>query len=109
MVCSRTLTQGDHPDVTITSDGAETVKALRSESGKDIWLFGGGGLFRSLLDAQLVDTVEIGVMPIMLSQGAPLLPPGQRSASLRLTECKSHPSGIVGLTYAVDYADPLRS
>ena len=39
------------------------MTALRAEPGKDIWLFGGGLLFRSLLDAGLVDTVEVGVDP----------------------------------------------
>lgn len=103
IVCSRTLRASDYPDVTITADAAETVSALKAQPGKDIWLFGGGGLFRSLLDAQLVDTIEVGVIPILLSQGVPLLPAGQRSPVLRLTDSKTLPSGIVGLSYALQY------
>jgi dihydrofolate reductase len=49
-VFSRTLRQQDYPGVTIVAEGAEeTVARLRAEPGKDIWLFGGGSLFRSLL------------------------------------------------------------
>jgi dihydrofolate reductase len=48
------------------------------QSGKDIWLFGGGELFRQLVDAGVVDTVEVGVMPVMLSQGIPMLRPGKQ-------------------------------
>src|SRR5690349_12931040 len=49
-VFSRTLSQRDHPRVTIVSDHVEEVLAsLRAESGKVIWLFGGASLFRSLL------------------------------------------------------------
>jgi dihydrofolate reductase len=102
IVFSRTLNPADYPGVTITPDLAETVRALKAKPGKDIWLFGGGELFRSLLDANLVDTVEVAVMPILLSQGIPLLSAGGRSPSLRLSDSKTLPSGTVLLTYAVE-------
>ncbi len=52
-VISTTLRQEDHPHVTIISENVnERVAALREEAGKDIWLFGGGILFQSLLDAE---------------------------------------------------------
>lgn len=99
-VFSRTLRASDYPDVTIVSSGAEeTVAALKTQPGKDIWLFGGGVLFRTLLDARLVDTIELGVMPIILSQGIPLLPPGQSSPGLHLSSSKTLPSGILMLSY----------
>ena len=101
IVCSRTLRQSDYPKVAIISEVTKTIAALKKKQGKDIWLFGGGVLFRSLLDAGLVDTVEIAVMPILLSQGVPLLSPGARSPFLQLTESKTLPSGIVQLSYAV--------
>ena len=104
VVFSRTLNPSDYPGVTITANLAETVSALKAKPGKDIWLFGGGELFRSLLDANLVDTVEVAVMPILLSQGIPLLPAGARSPSLRLSDSKILPSGIVMLTYALSYS-----
>ena len=81
----------------------EAVTSLKAKLGKDIWLFGGGGLFRSLLDARLVDTIEVSVMPVLLSQGVPLLPPGERSPRLRLTDSKTLPTGCVTLSYAVEY------
>lgn len=101
VVFSRTLKPSDRPGVMVTAKLAETVSALKAKPGKDIWLFGGGELFRSLLDANLVDTVEVAVMPILLSQGTPLLAPGARSPSLRLSESKTLPSGTVLLTYAL--------
>src|SRR6185436_6827754 len=86
LVFSRTLRQQDYPGVTVVADGMEeTVAALRAESGKDIWLFGGGSLFRSLLDAELVDTVEVAIMPVLLGDGIPLLPPPIKQAKLKLT------------------------
>jgi len=71
--------------------------------GKDLWLFGGGELFRSLLDANPVDRIEVAVMPIpiLLSQGTPLLPADPRTSSWRLPDSKTLPSGIAMLTYAL--------
>ncbi|NNL29511.1 MAG: dihydrofolate reductase [Gemmatimonadetes bacterium] len=54
--------------------GAEPTDGASAESAKDIWLFGGGVLFRSLLEAGLVDRVEVGVVPVLLGEGIPVLP-----------------------------------
>jgi dihydrofolate reductase len=69
-VVSRTLRPGKHVDVTVLgTDALERVAALREQPGKDIWLWGGGELFGSLAAAGLVDTVEIGVVPVLLGAG----------------------------------------
>jgi dihydrofolate reductase len=101
VVFSRTLRQKDHPKVTVTSNLVETISALKDKPGKDIWLFGGGSLFRSVLDAGLVDSIEVAVVPVLLSEGVPLLPAGVRSPALRLIDSQALPSGIVLLNYAV--------
>ncbi len=102
-VCSTTLTPGEAPDaVVIPGDAVETVRALKLADGKDIWLFGGGVLFRALLDAGLVDTIEVAQMPVLLGAGIPVLPSGAAAPRLELTGVTSLPaSGIVMLTYAV--------
>jgi len=101
-VVSRTLKQEEYPNVSVLSGKIEeTVASLRKESGKDIWLFGGGELFRSLLDAGLVDTVEVAVMPVLLGGGIPLLPPPAAQNKLRLTSHKVYETGIVALEYAL--------
>ena len=102
-VFSRTLRQQDYPQVTIVAEGAEErVAALRAESGKDIWLFGGGSLFRSLNDAGLVDTVEVAIMPLLLGEGIPLLPTPSKRTKLKLTGQKVYSkTGIVLLEYSI--------
>ena len=104
IVVSRTLRPQDYPKVTILGDGMEeAVSRLRAEPGKDIWLFGGGSLFRSLLNAGLVDTVEVGVIPILLGEGTPLLPPPGDRVRLRLTGSRVYEkTGTVSLEYAVE-------
>lgn len=104
VVVSRTLRPQDHPGVTILSEKVEeAVTRLRSRPGKDIWLFGGGMLFRSLLDARLVDGIDVAVIPVLLGGGIPLLPPPAGRAKLRLVGSKVYRTGIVGLEYAVEY------
>jgi dihydrofolate reductase len=105
LVFSRTLRQQDHPDVTIVGDDLEkTVAALKKKPGKDIWLFGGGSLFRSLLELRLVDTIEPAIIPVLLGGGIPLVPPPASQVKLKLTgERVYKKTGIVVLEYAIAY------
>jgi dihydrofolate reductase len=103
IVFSRTLRPEDHPGVTIIADRVEeAVVRLRAEPGKDIWLFGGGALFRSLLAAGLVDGVEVAVVPVLLGGGIPLLPAPAPQAKLRLVKSKAYSTGVVALEYTVE-------
>ncbi|MDB4880535.1 MAG: folA 1 [Gemmatimonadetes bacterium] len=100
-VFSSTLPATSHPGVTIERDAAATVARLRAEAGEgEIWLFGGGALFRTLLDAGQVDAVEVTVVPVLLGAGVPLVPPGAQRV-LHLDRTHVHPSGMVSLIYSV--------
>ena len=102
-VISRTMNQSDHPDVKIARDASALVKDLKAQPGKDIWLFGGGELFRSLLDAGLVDGVDVGIFPVLLGKGIPLLPsPAERARLILKKQRLYEKSGIVGLEYDVE-------
>lgn len=105
IVFSRTLQMPPRPGVTIVNTSpVETVRALKEKPGRDIWLFGGGSMFRTLVDADLVDTVEVAVMPVLLSQGVPLIAPGARITGMKLDRCETLPkSGIVMLSYTIQY------
>jgi dihydrofolate reductase len=107
VVVSTTLHATDHPDATIINDDVVTaVTALKNQPGKDIWLFGGGVLFRSLLEAGSVDRVEIGVIPKILGQGIPLVPGLANIARLELHSSELFPkSGIALLKYDVMDSD----
>ena len=103
-VLSRTLRQEDHPGVTVVDNPEELVAGLRSKPGKDVWLFGGGSLFRSLAGLGLVDTVEVAVIPVLLGEGVPLLPAPAKRVTLKLTGHRLYAgTGIMSLEYAVQY------
>ena len=104
LVVSRTLQQKDHPEITIISElNQDRLKALRAQNGKDIWLFGGGELFRHLLEMRAVDTVEVTVVPVLLGAGIALLPAPARRARLNLTSHRIYRSGLVSLIYNVEH------
>ena len=101
MVFSRTLRPSDFPNVTIVADKhREAIQALRQRPGKEILLWG-GKLFHSLLEDGLVDVLDVGIIPVLLGGGLPLLPAPAALKKLQLTEHKIYKSGIVGLQYAV--------
>ncbi len=102
-VFSTTINPAENPGVSVVpSDAIRTVAGLRAESGTgEIWLFGGGELFRTLLSAGQVDRVEVTIVPVLLGGGIPLNPPGAPRISLRLSDTHRYPSGMVTLSYSV--------
>jgi len=102
VVFSRTLQAADCPNVVVSNDPVGFVSELRAKPGKDIALFGGGELFRSLLAAGLVDRVEMSVIPVLLGGGIPLLPTPAARTTLRLRKHRvSEKTGAIGLEYDV--------
>ncbi|MCC7181671.1 MAG: dihydrofolate reductase [Acidobacteria bacterium] len=102
IVFSRTLGPGDCPQATRSGDAERMVAELRAQPGKDIALFGGGELFRSLLAAGLVDEVHFHIVPVLLGGGIPLLPSPADRATLRLTSHRVYEkTGTMGLEYEI--------
>lgn len=104
VVFSDTLRPADHAQVTIVRRRGwkRKVAALRAKRGKDLWLFGGGLLFRSFLEAGLVDSVEIAVIPVLVGGGIPVLAAPAGRAKLKLRGHRVYPkTGTVFLEYAV--------
>lgn len=101
-VCSHTLEPGAVHDATLSRDAAATIRDLQARPGRDLWLFGGGALFGSLLDAGLVDAVEVAIIPVLLGGGIPFLPGRASRARLELRSHRVYPrTGTVWLEYGV--------
>jgi dihydrofolate reductase len=70
-------------------------------------LFGGGELFRSLLELKLVDEIEVAVIPVLLGAGLPMLPSRGAGATAKLALTKHKvfkKTGTLLLNYQVKYA-----
>ena len=86
----------------MSGDARGTVSSLKREHGKDIWLFGGGSLFRSLLELGLVDSIEVAIIPVLLGGGVPLLPERGTRAALRFVRHRLYSrTGRMWLEYEV--------
>lgn len=104
VVASTTLTEApwaDHPPAMVVADAVEHVRELRARPGGHVLLWGSLALMRTLLDADLVDELDLFVAPIALGGGTPLITPG-RPIALRGQGGEVWPAGGAHLRYAVD-------
>jgi len=100
-IFSNTLDKVRKDAILIHGDVAGQVKEIKSEPGKDIWLFGGAGLTTSLINLGLVDEIGLAVHPILLGSGKHLFSKFDRRIELNLVDTKTYSSGLVSLTYDV--------
>jgi len=80
--------------------GAVHERMVAAAAGLNIWLVGGGDLVGQFADRGLLDEILLGVAPVMLGAGAPLLP--RRVGADQLTlQGVEHDERFVFLTYRV--------
>ena len=100
-VASSTLTAapwGDFPAATVTRDPVATVRDLKEQDGKDIWLWGSLSLMRSLLDAGVVDVVTLLVCPTTRGAGTRVF---HDRHDLKPIEATAFQNGVVLLRYEI--------
>ncbi len=89
-------------NVTFVQGDVRPVHAAMTEAagGKNIWVAGGGELVGAFADAGLLDELLLGMAPVTLGGGAPLLPRRLSDGRLRLTSVRQL-GQFVQLTYEV--------
>lgn len=100
-VASSTLADapwGDFPAATVTRDPAATIRGLKEQSGKDIWLWGSLTLMHFLLHAGVVDEVRMLVCPVSRGMGTRIFEDRQ---DLLLLEATSFENGVAILRYGI--------
>jgi len=106
-VMSQTLHPGIRDGVEFVNDSpVELVNKLRARPGKHIWHMGGGELARAFLNDDLIDEIELGMVPVILGEGIPVFPPGSPQRNFRLVANKTYSRGLVVLTYRRTRAKP---
>jgi dihydrofolate reductase len=81
-------------------DLKELAKTVKSETDKDIYIWGGGSVITQFIDLDLLDELDIALLPVLLGEGVPLFGKMDKLKRLKLAECtKFEKSGIVALKY----------
>ena len=102
LVFSGTLEDNEHVEL-VRSNPVECVRQLKSESGKDIWLCGGGELAGQIFEE--IDELILKLNPVVIGDGVPLF--GRRrcsGANLKLKERKDYASGFSLLSFELGHA-----
>ena len=85
----------------VQGDVRPVHEAMVAAAGeRDVWLVGGGELVGRFADQGLLDRIMLGVAPVTLGAGAPLLPRRLTSADLTLEDV-DRDERFVFLTYGV--------
>jgi dihydrofolate reductase len=83
----------------ISGDVMAEVKQLKAQPGKNIIIFGSNTLSVSLLQAGLLDEIQIVVNPVLFGDGTPLFKGLPQKAKLSLIETRQFKSGSILLRY----------
>ncbi len=97
-VFSKKLTKIDN-SVLINDNIAEEIIKLKSQPGKDIWLYGGASLITTFINLNLVDEYRLSVHPVILGAGKPLFVDIKQKQELKLVDTRRFSSGVVQLCY----------
>jgi dihydrofolate reductase len=98
-VFSNTLKLAPNGTKLVSGDILKAIKEIKSEPGKDIWLFGGAKLTTSFVNHNLIDEYWLSVHPVILGAGKPLFQEINDRRWLNLIEHKAYSSGLVSFRF----------
>jgi len=101
VVFSRTLSEVTWNARLARGSAAEEVAALKRAPGKDILIQNSTRLTRSLLEAGLVDELNVAVAPVVVGEGRPLFAGLKKQIHLRQSELSRFDNGTVYVRYEV--------
>lgn len=102
-VASNTRDSSDwQPTVFLSGDLAEKVRKLKQTEGPDIHAFGSADMLQTLFKNDLVDALELMIIPVTLGQGKRLFQDGTIPVSFKVTKSQVAPKGIISATYERD-------
>ncbi|MEX0730452.1 MAG: dihydrofolate reductase family protein [Aquisalimonadaceae bacterium] len=82
-----------------SGDPRQLLSTLRKRGDGDVWLMGGAMVVRQWLDLDLVDRLELYVIPVLLGDGIRLFRRSDHRHALELQAATTWPGGITGLHY----------
>ena len=102
-VASNTRDSSDwQPTVFLSGDLAEKVNQLKQTDGPDLHVIGSADLLQTLFKNDLVDALELMIIPITLGTGKRLFQDGTIPAAFKVTRSQVSPNGIIIVSYERD-------
>jgi dihydrofolate reductase len=102
VVASSTLGASDWQNTTVVGSDLEgAVRALKEEDGGPILVAGSCSVVHALLEAGLVDQLNLQVFPLMLGSGIRVYPERTQPLPLTLVSSRALPNGVVLQQYAI--------
>jgi dihydrofolate reductase len=99
-LASTTITDPQWEDTTVLSgDLAAAIGELKAKPGGELQVHGSGGLIRWLLDHDLVDEIQLLIVPVVLGQGTRLFPDTGRDLALELVDSRADSKGVTIQVY----------
>jgi dihydrofolate reductase len=98
-VFSRTAKHVQGNGMMINNHIESEVKRIRDEEGKNIWLCGGAGIYKTFIDLDLIDEYQLAIQPRVLGSGKPLFRNLATPLNLKLLRTENLKSGVVRLHY----------
>jgi dihydrofolate reductase len=99
-VASNTLTEPRWADTTVLSgDLAAGIGELKAKQGGELQVHGSGALVRWLLENDLVDEMNLLIVPVVVGQGTRLFPGSGPDIALDLVQSRAFPKGVTLQVY----------
>ena len=99
-VASTTLTDPKWPDTTVLSgDLAAAIGELKAKPAGELQVHGSGALTRWLLENDLVDEMNLFIVPVVVGQGTRLFPGTGPDMALDLVESRADSKGVTIQVY----------
>ena len=99
-VASTMLSDPQWANTTVLSgDVAAAIGELKAKPGGELQVHGSGALTRWLLENELVDEINLLIVPVVIGQGTRLFPIKGPDLALDLVESRAFPKGITLQVY----------
>ena len=99
-LASTTITDPQWADTTVLDgDLAAAIGELKAKPGGELQVHGSGALIRSLLDHDLVDEIQLIIVPVILGQGTRLFPDAGPDIALDLVDSRVDSKGVTIQVY----------
>ena len=103
IVFSTTLKTADWKNTQLIKENiVEEVRKLKQSNGKNMTILGSGTIITQLAEANLIDSYQIMIDPVVIKNGTPIFNNIQCNINLKLIDTKTFKSGVVLLNYAIE-------